>query len=367
MNPKISNISVNNDTYKFTLSGINVSLANAIRRTILSDIPIVSIWTETYNENQCIISKNTTRLHNEILKHRLSCIPIHTEDLITFPNTYQLELDMQNNTDQPVIVTTEHFKLKNKETNNYLTNEEQIKIFPPCSKTNMYIDFVRLRPKITDSIPGEHIKLTAEFSMHTASENGSFNVVSNCTYNNTIDLIKANDTWEQLSDKYTSENMEKADYDIQKRNFYLLDAFRYFTPDSFDYSIESIGVFDNQIIVKKACMILQNKFLNLIESLESDTVFIKPSETTMEYSFDVILENEDYTIGKVLEYILYEKYYNNDKIFTFCGFKKFHPHDITSTIRIAYANATDKRMVGQHLRSACVDASDVFTSIYKMF
>ena len=39
MNPILSSISEHGDIYKFTIGGINVSLANAIRRTILSDIP----------------------------------------------------------------------------------------------------------------------------------------------------------------------------------------------------------------------------------------------------------------------------------------------------------------------------------------
>jgi DNA-directed RNA polymerase alpha subunit/DNA-directed RNA polymerase subunit L len=367
MNPKISNISFENETYNFTLSGLNVSLANAIRRTCLSDIPVVAIFTETYNDNQCTIANNTTRLHNEILKHRLSCIPVHTDDLDVFPDLYQLELDVTNDTDNMMVVTTEHFKIKNKQTDNYLTNNENMKIFPPCIKTGMYIDFVRLRPKISDAIPGEHIKLTAEFSIHTAYENGSFNAVSRCSYSNTVDHIKANSEWELLSDKYKAEQMEKADYDIQKRNFYLLDAYRYFITDSFDFSIQSVGVFKDQSIIKKACVVLQNKFLTMIQALESDTIIIKPSETTMDHSFDIILENEDYTIGKVIEFILYEKYYITDKVLTYCGFKKFHPHDISSTIRLAFVSATDKRMVGQHLRTACVDASQTFTDVYKLF
>jgi DNA-directed RNA polymerase alpha subunit len=64
MNPTISNISDEAGVYKFTLDGLNVSLANSIRRTILSDIPINVIKTETYAENQCNILINTTRLHN---------------------------------------------------------------------------------------------------------------------------------------------------------------------------------------------------------------------------------------------------------------------------------------------------------------
>ena len=65
MSVSLTNISEQeNNTLKFTLSGLNVSLANAIRRTILSDIPVVGIYTQTYKGNQCIIEKNTCRLHN---------------------------------------------------------------------------------------------------------------------------------------------------------------------------------------------------------------------------------------------------------------------------------------------------------------
>ena len=46
MNPKLNNISEEGDVLRFTLHGLNVSLANAIRRTILSDIPIVVIETD---------------------------------------------------------------------------------------------------------------------------------------------------------------------------------------------------------------------------------------------------------------------------------------------------------------------------------
>ena len=81
MNPLIQTIMENGDTLTFTLSGVNVSLANAIRRTLLSDIPIVVFRTSPYESNKANITINTTRLNNEILKQRLSCIPIHITDL----------------------------------------------------------------------------------------------------------------------------------------------------------------------------------------------------------------------------------------------------------------------------------------------
>jgi DNA-directed RNA polymerase subunit L len=79
------------------------------------------------------------------------------------------------------------------------------------------------------------------------------------------------------------------------------------------------------------------------------------------------LENEDYTIGKVLEFILYEQFYKGEEVFSFCGFKKYHPHDSDSKIRIAYKLPTDKHMLRQHLKMVCVSAMEVFEKVYKMF
>ena len=105
----------------------------------------------------------------------------------------------------------------------------------------------------------------------------------------------------------------------------------------------------------------------MITAIDSDIVPINISETTMENCYDIILENEDYTVGKVLEYLLYDQYFVKDKILSFCGFKKFHPHNTDSIIRIAYIKTADKNMVRQHLKSVCVDASDVYKKVYKLF
>ena len=218
MEPVISNISYEEDVYKFTLSKTHLSYANAIRRTILSDIPIVGVYTETHAENQCNIEVNTCRLHNEILKQRLSCIPIHSTKLYVLPGNYELILDVTNDSDNIMMVTTEHFKIRQKESGGYLTEEETHKIFPKNNKTGMYIDFARLRPKIDTNINGEQIKLLAEFSLQTAKKNSMFNVVSTCSYGNTIDAIKANKNWEEQEKKLRSEQLTDSEIKIQKKD-----------------------------------------------------------------------------------------------------------------------------------------------------
>ena len=367
MNPVLSSVSEDSDIYQFTLSGINLAFANAIRRTILSDIPCVVIQTEHYETNQCNIMVNTGRLHNEILNQRLSCIPIHTTDLVDFPNRYVLELDAKNETDNIIYVTTEQFRIKNKENGNYLTEVETRKLFPPNPKTNSFIDFARLRPKISDSIPGEELKFTAEFSVSTAKTNSMFNVVSKCAYGNTPDAAKSAELWEEQDAKLRSEGLSKEDIEFQKKNYALLDAQRNFIPDSFDFVIKTIGIYENRELVQKACAVLQNKLIDMIQGLDSDIVPILNSETTMDHCFDIVLENEDYTIGKILEYILYEKHYQGDKTLSFCGFKKMHPHNPDSIVRVAFEKKSDKGMVRQYIREACVESQDLFKRVYQMF
>ena len=83
--------------FHFTLSNIPTCFANALRRTVITDIPVCVIRSENEEVNQCNFEINTSRLHNEILKQRLSCIPIHMKDLDLLKDKYVLEVDVQNN------------------------------------------------------------------------------------------------------------------------------------------------------------------------------------------------------------------------------------------------------------------------------
>ena len=115
------------------------------------------------------------------------------------------------------------------------------------------------------------------------------------------------------------------------------------------------------------CQVLMEKLDTMIVNIEADIIPIRPSEVTMENSYDIVLENEDYTMGKMLEYILYTTYYENEKILSYCGFKKFHPHDEESIIRLAYNKKSDKNTLRNHLSEACKKGKEIYTIINKMF
>ena len=368
MNPQVKlNSRQNDEMLMFTLSGVNVSLANAIRRTILSDIPLVVFRTTPYEQNKANIISNTSRLNNEILKQRLSCIPIHIKDIEGFPlKNYQLEVNVENITDTTMFVTTENFVIKDIATGKQISESKNREIFPANDYTGYYIDFVRLRPKISDELPGEKIHLTCEFSIGDAKEDGMFNAVSTCSYGFTIDTVAQEAILEKYKQTWKDEGKTKEEIDFEAKNWKLLDGMRIKKKDSFVFVIQSIGIYENVELVHKACEILIDKMQYQDALIEKDELRIEKSQNTMSNSYDIILENEDYTIGKVLEYFLYSKLYET-KVLTFCGFKKMHPHDTYSIIRVAYKDAIDISTIKGHLKECIEDSIQVFTRVKKEF
>ena len=99
------------------------------------------------------------------------------------------------------------------------------------------------------------------------------------------------------------------------------------------------------------------KFLG---DLQHGKVAILPSETTLKNGFDVTLVNEDYTLGKVIEFYLYQKNFIVDKTLSFCGFRKMHPHDNDSIIRVAFHNEIDPVGVSGYIQTATDNAITAF-------
>jgi DNA-directed RNA polymerase subunit L len=291
-----------------------------------------------------------------------------------------MEVNEVNETDSIMYVTTEHFKLKDKTTNTYLSEKETRDIFPPNSHTNYYIDFVRLRPKISDELPGEKLHMTCELSIGTCKEDGMFNVVSACAYGFTQDMTLVETELAKKLQTWKDAGMKIEEIEFEKKNWLLLDAFRLTVPDSFEFIIESVGVFSFKQLITTACNVLKERLTELNDVIESNDLSIEPSQNTMANCYDITLENEDYTIGKIIEYMLYTFFYENDKnnvkkmdaphqinTLTYCGFKKFHPHDSHSIIRVAYKKPTNPSIIKGHLQICITESIKVYTAIMQYF
>lgn len=344
---KITNLKEEDGKMTFTISNIDVCYVNAIRRTILAEIPIVVFRTTPYEENNATIYINTSRLNNEIIKQRLSCIPIHIDYLETGKSSienYLLELDVENKTDTTMIVTTKDFKILNTLSNKYLDESEVKKIFPPFIPPNgsgeYYIDFLRLRPKISDEIPGERIKLTCKFAIGTARDDSMFNVTGTCSYGCTPDPDKIEEQLAIRKQKWKDEGKNIDEINFEAANWKLLEGMRYVIKNSFDFVIESVGIYSNEQIIIQSTKILIRKLEELKHLIETDEVNIERSDNILQNCYDVTLVNEDYTIGNILNYELYKIFYMELKQINYVGFKKVHPHDTDSILRISVEDLT---------------------------
>lgn len=366
MNPVIElHTKINDEIAKFTLRDVDVSIANSIRRTLLSDIPMVVFRTTPYEKNKANIITNTSRLNNEIIKQRLSCIPIHIRDVNDFPiKNYMMEVNVENDTDTIMFVTTKDFKIKDLVTDQYLSEDRVREIFPADDHTGYFIDFVRLRPKISDDIPGEKLHLTCEFDVGSAKEDGMFNSVSTCSYGNTVDAARQDAELIKLMQTWKDEGKKEKEIEFESANWKLLEGKRIFLQNSFDFVLQSVGVHSNGELLLQACQILMDKFNFVSELINNDELEIKSADNTILNSFDIILENEDYTIGRVLEFMLLDKYYKT-KVMTFCGFKKMHPHDSYSIIRVAYAQTVDLSVIKGNLIESIEAIKQIYTTIRK--
>jgi len=364
--PTIVNEATDNNVLSFTLQNINVSLANAIRRTILTDIPTAVVVTAPYEKNQADIKKNTSRLNNEILKHRLSSIPIHINDKSIDLSKLMIVIHKKNEDNTMINVTTKDFKIKNIETDKYLPQSNVNKIFPPDPLTKYHILFTRLRPKISDEIPGEEIFIEAKMSIGTAAQDGTFNVVSTGSYSFTPDLINQRTILQKLEKEWKKSGLTGDEIDFEKENWRLLDGKRIYIKNSFDFIIETIGVFSNKYIVKQACLIIARKLEAIGKSVDAQTIEIKEGITASP-TFDIVLQNEDYTIGKSIEYALHQLFYENESIFDFVGFRKLHPHDSDSIIRVAFAKEGTKNDLYGYLQVAVQSVIQIFEHVNKMF
>ena len=366
-NPKLSSVEETNDVLKFTLSNINISIANGIRRVLLSDIPTVVFKTTPHSENRVEIKVNKSRLNNELIKQRISCIPIHITNVYDFPyQNYVVELDVVNETNANIYATTGDFKVKNTETNNYLERKEVNKLFPPDPITGDYINILRLRPRLTDTSEREQIKFEATLKIANACEDSTFNVVSTCAYGNTLDPVKIKDAWEAKELALKTKSLTSDEIEFVKKDWMLLDAKRLFKNDSFDFVLETVGIYTNFELMETATGILIQKLYITLESLKNEPELITDAIDTLENSYIIVLKNQDYTVGKIIEYMIFSKYFHGKKELNYAGFLKKHPHDKDSFIKISAKNILSKDEIISMVED-CVNSSIELIIVIKKY
>ncbi len=157
-------VSREQDTLRFVLSDTSPAFANALRRIIMAEVPVMAI-------DDVMILENNSVMYDEILAHRLGLIPVTTDQTYNLPEectckselgcekcraSFSLEIEAS---DPVEVVYTSHLKPEN----------------PDVRPVSDKIPIVKLAQ-------GQRIKLEAYARLGRGNVHAKWQPVSACTY-----------------------------------------------------------------------------------------------------------------------------------------------------------------------------------------
>ena len=330
---------------KFDIS-CDVSLVNAVRRTIESDVETIGFNTEPYEDSDVDIIENTSSIHNEMLMHRIGLVPPNVVDVDGFdPTRYKFILEKQNTGSKIINITSKDIKIIDNNTNTEVDNSVFFKSDPI---TNDHILIIKLKPNPDGN--GEKVNIVAKGSRGNGAQNARFSPTSAVMYVNQIDPTKV----DTAMTKYISEAQESAgdepvDTEQLKRRFMIAESERHFMtdendePNVFDFTIESVEIMPSTKILDLACAKLVEKLgmvkTEIVKAIngEESAIQIADALTVME-ARDITFPEETHTLGYLLQDALLRIVPKTDLLFV--GYQNPHPLEKKIVVRVSLANNT---------------------------
>ena len=293
---EINVLSRSADTLEFELVGVDASLANALRRIMLAEVPTVAI-------EHVWIQDNTSIIQDEVLAHRIGLIPIKVDPSKLDPVQNEEETDINTivfNLD--VKCTEERVTLKNGREAyvNETVYSSQLTWMPQGDQEEAFPEGVA--PVHDDIVlaklrPGQHIEFEAHCRLGVGKDHTKFSPVATASYRLLPDISFASPVTgdaarelkemcplqvfdiEDMGGKPTAVAARPRDCTmcrecIRKEGWDEKVQLRR-KADHFIFSVESVGQLDPAVIVKQSIAILKEKSLKFqaeIDDYESQQI-----------------------------------------------------------------------------------------------
>lgn len=266
----------------FEIHGLDLAIVNGIRRTILTDIPVVGICGEPYEKTTVQIEKNNGPLHNEFMIHRIGLVPLHLTEQETDAfqeDQYEIQCQVSNTGTGLRNVTSRDFKIfKNGQ---MMSSEDHQRIFPVHSITQHPVLLTRLRTN-------ETLSFKATLTKQTAALHASFSPVSVCTYQFLVSPKKA----------------AKINNPLEKERAFERNT--HGEPTGFAFQIEPVNNLSIKYIFAKAVELLIKKLEEVVTKLQEGHERIEHSLVNGFYEFRFHHEND--TLGNLLQSLMHSYY-----------------------------------------------------------
>jgi len=336
------------DRHTFEIHDVDISIINGIRRVILTDIPIPGIIGEDDPTVQII--KSNGPLHNEILAHRIGLIPVclTEEEIENYEdNSINIELNLTNNTINMMNITTSD--IKGTYNDKDISKSDLEKMFPVNEVSKRGILITRLRSNETLHFKASVVKKTARF-------NAAFCPVSLANFFNIQDPVLA----------------AKKDSILDKERAFYTNKFG--EANVVQFEIESINnLIGPKYLIIKSIEIIINKFEDFIANIVSEGlgfngVTLKQFDQ-LENTYEFNIQNEDDTIGNIIQSIIHNKYVRSEKKIkddincSYIGYICPHPLKTELIVRVTLENQTDPKTFIKFMQANCINIINELTLI----
>ena len=287
----------------FKIKDIDISVINALRRIILSEVPNVGFYFDPNDHdnthNSISIITNDTPLHNEFLMHRIGLIPIcvSKDEIDNWKNLdYTFKIDVSNDTGKLLNITTNDIQVF--DSKNKFLQDITKQYFPYDPITKDYILVTKLNKQ-----PNSKLEISAKAIIATPQLSASFGMVSKCA----VEFIVDDNIAKKELSKLLQDISSSEEKDIITKNFNSLNKERcyhknkYKEPSFFKMSIVSECKISSLEIVNMAFDILLNKF----QKLRTEKSFeIHINNDLMIVS----IPNETHTVGNLLQSLCFNNF-----------------------------------------------------------
>jgi DNA-directed RNA polymerase subunit L/DNA-directed RNA polymerase alpha subunit len=384
-------------TLTFTLSPINVAYANALRRIILTGVETVAFradMTSTGSTTDVVVKRNDTPMTNEMLADRIGLLPINIPEPLSWKgDKYKFVLKVAGSKDSVTYVKSEDFKvieisgtapaelggvgatLVSESESLVDAPEERVvstdQFFPKNFKTGDTCLIAALQPG--SGATQQFIEIEAKATKGTGREHARFMPVSQCSYEYTLDNDPARikemfRNWLVVAKKIGGDLDEASErYAELLREFNTMQIKRCYKinekgeADSFDFTVESVGVLSVPYIIERACEVGENmcsRYVNLMTGELPPEISISSSDSRL-IGYDFLIKGHDHTLGNLLQTWLVEHHIEGDaepKI-TYAGYAVPHPLRDEMVLRIGVEDGQEltARKAFAQAAKGCVD------------
>jgi hypothetical protein len=364
------------------LYGLDKTIVNSIRRTLLSSIETYAFRT-TYKNSDITIEINNTSLHNEYLLDRIGLIPLYLNptDIVDNPLKYLFVLNIKHDNSIPVnIITAEDFEIYELKSSvmksaDYLNglitdidknNYDMSKQIPDKKKKEIFRPFqdkyysIITEMKSTNSDDNvQELVLYGSPSVSIAKEDARWQAVSCASYSYKTDeeLLK-----NVIQEKILLNDIE--DVETFKNEFVIREGPRYFHRDNqgepyyYNFTIESQHILnETELFIRANKIIIESLegFKNELDKVvdeESTSIKMIYNKGDKQNVINMLVEMQyvigkeiwhgfDDTLGSIIQAHMSGKMINDNSILSLCGYKRTHPLENRILFTMSMNNSED--------------------------